>query len=174
MLLLTVALLAAAPAPAVARLFPGSKVGARGAEPIVGPIQRNGMWGYAAQIQTASGGGVQWLSFQLYLAKGTRPESPEEAAEQVWGEESVHAVLELVALDRSGRVLGRPDGWPLEAELNLGCMGAACGADRLRANELTAPEPARPRVTVDVLRGGEWRQLSFTVLGGKVRPGPLR
>ena len=159
----------------VAKLFPGAKSEAVKGVPgelTVGPLQRGGLWGYARTFQGEAGGGVGWASFELRLAKleGAPPRSAEEAVRRVEAARQKHLALALIALDGAGKVIGKPEGWPIETDLEPDCGGDLCALSFSQLTKMAAiGGREKPVLAVDYVASMTNRHAVFAVVEGKVR-----
>lgn len=123
--LLALSALAADPVDQIAGLFPGSAVTTVQGDRSIAPIRRQGKAGWIPADEVSAvevDGGRRLVAFRLEMAD-VAPDALEQAA----AEPGVRTrVLQVVLLDADGSFVAEPEGFPLEAEVDLRCLGDFC------------------------------------------------
>ncbi len=116
----------------LSRLFPGSQKlqdpsGTK--RTLVAPVHRGGLVGFATNIQYATSGDTRWLAFDLELVApptGIVIKDAKAAIQHARKSVQYHRVAAVVVLNNGGKVVGKPAGWPLEADAYRDCAGDLC------------------------------------------------
>lgn len=108
------------PAAQISAMFPGSAITEVGGAAAISPIKRKGEVGYVlvSDISTVPVGKRSLIAFGLQT---TEADTVSRATEGEWTR-----VLAVILVEADGTFVAKPEGFPLEERVDLGCMGDFC------------------------------------------------
>ncbi|MCB9677660.1 MAG: hypothetical protein H6737_21320 [Alphaproteobacteria bacterium] len=120
---------AAEPASLVAGLFPSAETTTVDGKPAIAPVVRNGQVGYVLLDGISSvpmADGATLLAFELDTAAGVEKSTEALTAARNGGTTNWTRVLGVVLVDAKGAFVSKPEGFPLEKEIDTACVGDFC------------------------------------------------
>jgi len=155
----------------VARLFPGSKAtrmlrhDRRSGKMVnahrVLPVKRKGLWGYAEnpQVQPVEGGLI--LAFELHMAAIERGKVAGWARSKQKGPRKYLQLIAVVLVDKQGKFVAKPDGFPLSGEINLDCLGDMCVGQGVALRSINRVEGSSRAAWLDLRIRGSLRAVGL-------------